>query len=277
MKNVKLIYLSPGGTTRRVAKEIRKHLESHNFKVFEFDLKGNSFSDLQDLDYTQFKDADLIGIGSPIYKWGILKPVKLFLKYLSHNSDEDKNPQSAFTFVTYGKVSSGTGLYKLAKELNKNEFDILAGLKITAPHFFESNNDWISEQKEQIIKEYVVTILSRLKSPIAWKDMKKKLKYQPLWIRLSQPFVNSRLGDIIMPQIEINKEKCKLCKTCISVCPTDAISFNGKPKIEGNCINCYNCVLNCPYDAFEADMQKMKNFVKNMRSKITESPEDQIF
>lgn len=56
--------------------------------------------------------------------------------------------------------------------------------------------------------------------------------------------------------IEINKDKCKKCGTCIEVCPsylkTDA---NGFPQANDNspfgCIQCGYCMMSCPHDAFE--------------------------
>ena len=60
--------------------------------------------------------------------------------------------------------------------------------------------------------------------------------------------------------IEIDEDKCILCKTCIEACPFDAI-FIGK---EGNLLICdgcdgdYECVSWCPNDVLEVKKEAVK-------------------
>lgn len=55
---------------------------------------------------------------------------------------------------------------------------------------------------------------------------------------------------------EIDDSKCVGCVRCISVCPEDAISMNGKTAVidTQQCIGCGRCVPVCRFDA----MQKIK-------------------
>lgn len=60
--------------------------------------------------------------------------------------------------------------------------------------------------------------------------------------------------------VEINKDKCKKCGTCIEMCPsylkTDA---NGYPEVCDNsvfgCVQCSYCMMSCPHDAIEVKGQ----------------------
>ncbi len=48
----------------------------------------------------------------------------------------------------------------------------------------------------------------------------------------------------------VKQNKCKKCKTCLSVCPTDAIIITEKGSVIGkSCIGCASCIEACPQGA----------------------------
>jgi ferredoxin len=53
--------------------------------------------------------------------------------------------------------------------------------------------------------------------------------------------------------VEVNKDKCTLCLSCVSACPAGALQDNPElPQlrfIEKNCVQCGLCVTTCPEDA----------------------------
>jgi ferredoxin len=53
--------------------------------------------------------------------------------------------------------------------------------------------------------------------------------------------------------VEVNKDKCTLCLSCVSACPAGALQDNLElPQlrfIEKNCVQCGLCVTTCPEDA----------------------------
>jgi coenzyme F420 hydrogenase subunit beta len=44
----------------------------------------------------------------------------------------------------------------------------------------------------------------------------------------------------------IRPERCVACGSCVSICPVDAISFDGLPKLTGKCTACGDCYTACP-------------------------------
>lgn len=53
--------------------------------------------------------------------------------------------------------------------------------------------------------------------------------------------------------IEVNKDRCTLCLSCVSVCPASALQDNANAPqlrfIEKNCVQCGLCASTCPEDA----------------------------
>jgi len=52
--------------------------------------------------------------------------------------------------------------------------------------------------------------------------------------------------------IQKDEEKCVHCGACISICPTEALKFNGEGKViveAEKCIHCGSCVNVCPTGA----------------------------
>ncbi len=49
---------------------------------------------------------------------------------------------------------------------------------------------------------------------------------------------------------EVDKGKCTGCESCVSECPSEAISMvDGKAKIGDACVDCGVCVDACPVEA----------------------------
>ena len=60
--------------------------------------------------------------------------------------------------------------------------------------------------------------------------------------------------------VELLRDKCQGCVSCVKVCPTEAIRVrNGKAEILGDrCIDCGACAAKCPYHAFHIRVKPLK-------------------
>ena len=52
-------------------------------------------------------------------------------------------------------------------------------------------------------------------------------------------------------KVEIDRERCKICKRCTINCTFDALSFNGERIVaeHDNCVACHRCAMKCPQEA----------------------------
>lgn len=61
---------------------------------------------------------------------------------------------------------------------------------------------------------------------------------------------------MVKPKALVDKRKCLACGGCISVCPQDAISWNGNKAVvdKENCISCGICINTCPIGAISEEV-----------------------
>ncbi|WP_456468574.1 4Fe-4S binding protein [Archaeoglobus sp.] len=56
----------------------------------------------------------------------------------------------------------------------------------------------------------------------------------------------------LVEAIQKDEDKCVHCGVCISICPTEALRFNGEKKVvieAEKCVHCGSCVKVCPTQA----------------------------
>ena len=94
----------------------------------------------------------------------------------------------------------------------------------------------------------------------------KRPKKRPISMPLPKWLADYVGKTIFKASVKFNREKCKLCSTCWSNCPGDAIipphemKKGNIPKwIKQKCITCYCCVELCPHEAVDFKLNYVKN------------------
>lgn len=55
-------------------------------------------------------------------------------------------------------------------------------------------------------------------------------------------------------KIEVDKELCTACKTCVEMCPEEVLEMNGDQPVMAqpdDCIECGSCEVNCEEGALK--------------------------
>ncbi|MBD3351321.1 MAG: DUF362 domain-containing protein [Candidatus Lokiarchaeota archaeon] len=94
----------------------------------------------------------------------------------------------------------------------------------------------------------------------------KPPKSRPVSVPLPQWLADYAGKAIFRAEVDFDPEKCRLCSTCWSNCPTQAITPPDKME-KGNipswdnekCITCYCCAELCPYEAVDFKINYVKN------------------
>ncbi|MEM0002258.1 MAG: 4Fe-4S binding protein [Desulfurococcaceae archaeon] len=71
----------------------------------------------------------------------------------------------------------------------------------------------------------------------------------------------------ITVKIEIDNEKCVLCKLCVEYCPSGVFTMENKKLAvnESRCVECYGCIPLCPTSAIRIkvlDESTLRNFAE---------------
>ena len=74
--------------------------------------------------------------------------------------------------------------------------------------------------------------------------------------------------------VQLNREKCQGCVSCVKLCPTEAIRVrNGKAEILADrCIDCGACASGCPYHAFFVKTDTLEGLSKFVYNIVLPAP-----
>ncbi len=130
-KKIFIVYFSPAGSTRHVAKIIEKQFQGIGAEVSSFDLAECSNDVATEISQQgeASEGKSCLFIGSPVYVSHAVPLVMDCIAGLKENADAFAVP-----FVTWGGACSGISLYEMGKELINKRFTLLGAAKILALH-----------------------------------------------------------------------------------------------------------------------------------------------
>ena len=78
-----LLFISPNGTTKKTAEELKKRMISDDHEVELLDIGLKPYRENDALVLEVLKSADIVGIGSPVYHMGMLDRIDRILLKMS--------------------------------------------------------------------------------------------------------------------------------------------------------------------------------------------------
>jgi len=266
-KKAVIAFISPGGTTGKVAGAIRSEVLKHGLEaeVFEIGKKQSLEPVLKALK----EEGVLFFPGSPVYA---NHPLPSIMELIGECDGSDKI--SAVPFVTWGCVTSGIALYKMGEALKNNNFIISGGLKVPSVHSLMWTMDEIygnglpSKKEDELIGEFIDKLFKSLNHE---KELSPEdLLYQPENIKEEMEKASVYGARQALPEKILSVEKCIQCGICSEFCPVDAIELSPFPKFLDNCIACYECVKKCPQNALESDFSNSKTRMQTRKESFME-------
>jgi len=236
VKQVKLVYFSPTGTTQKVLESIAKGINVEDVKHINLTLPEEAHETIP-----PFSD-ELVIIGAPVY--GGRLPVDVINRFKKLKASKTL----AILIVVYGNREFEDALLELKNLSIELGFNPIAGAAFIGEHSFATKDvpiangrpDSLDVQKAMDFGAKIKEKVMALKSPDEQMDLKVPGRF-PYEAGGAMPMVVSPVT---------NEDVCKVCDTCAGVCPAGAISINGRveTKIE-LCIRCCACIKNCPTGA----------------------------
>jgi ferredoxin len=264
VKQVKLIYFSPTGTTQKVLESIAKGITVEDVEHINLTLPEGAQQTIP-----PFSD-ELVIIGAPVY--GGRLPVDAINRFKQIKASKTL----AILIVIYGNREFEDALLELKNLAIELGFNPVAGGAFIGEHSFATKDvpiangrpDSLDVQKAMDFGAKIKDKITALQSPDAQMNLE-----------IPGRFPYEADGARSMAVSPVTKEDtCTDCGTCASVCPTAAISINGsvETKIE-LCVRCCACIKNCPTDARIWEDSMMKTIANWLNENCSTRKEPQIF
>ncbi len=273
-----IVYCSPGGTTRHVARIIEDSLETLGVPLSVCDLgEGEDVSQIIADIESAGADACLF-IGSPVYVNHAVPPVTDFIDRLPENTGA-----SAVPFVTWGNVSSGIALHEMGQSLHAKGFHIMGAAKVVAAHSMlwrapDPLGDGHPDLNDDaIIRDLVRSVYEKLQKRTGKEVPLSALDYQPGELRQEMEKTTLQMAKGHMPKRKVNQAECIQCDVCKDICPVDAITLDPYPEFADSCIACFSCVRECPEEAIKTDLTQLEAHLRTRAGQLNEQPLTQVF
>jgi len=264
VKQLKLLYFSPTGTTQKVLESI---------------AEGTAVEDVEHINLTLPQGAqqiippfsdELVIIGTPVY--GGRLPVDVIKRFKQLKASNTL----AILIVVYGNREFEDALLELKNLALELGFSPVAGGAFIGEHSFATEEVPIAKGRpDSLDLQKAIDFGAKIKDKVA------ALQSLDAQIDLEIPgrFPYEADGARAMAVSPVTREDtCTVCCTCASVCPTAAISINEsvETKIE-LCIRCCACIKNCPEDARVMEDEMWKNIANWLNENCSARKEPQIF
>lgn len=264
IKQTKLIYFSPTGTTRNVLEGV---------------AQGIGVEHAEHVDLTLVKETprsappcpdELVLIGAPVYAGRLpVDAVKRFKQL-------EANATPAVLIVVYGNREFEDALMELKQLALELGFRPVAGAAFIGEHSFATDalpiaNGRPDDRDIQAAVDFGRQVrgkITALESPDALTDLEVPGHF---------PYKADGVPKIHCAPVT-HEEKCTQCGTCEAVCPTAAVFMDaGIATHTERCIKCCACIKNCPENARTMEDDTVKNIAGWLNENFSARKEPEIF
>jgi ferredoxin len=263
VKQVKLVYFSPTGTTQKVLESIAKGITGEDVEHINLTLPEDARETIP-----PFSD-ELVILGSPVY--GGRLPVDAIKRFKQLKASRTL----AIPIVVYGNREFEDALLELKNLAIALGFAPVAGGAFIGEHSFATEDvpiangrpDSLDVQKAMAFGTKIKAKVTALPSLDTQMDLEIPGRF---------PYEGGARSMTVSPVTR--EDTCTVCGTCASVCPTAAISIKGSVATNIElCIRCCACVKNCPTGARVWQNDKMKEIASWLNKNCSARKEPQIF
>lgn len=238
--NIALFYFSGTGNTWLVAKKIQEACQQLGTSCKLYSLE--SAIDIEKV----FKEAEVIGLGYPIYGSNYPEPVRVFLDQLN------KGPKRRFFVFCTQLRYSGDGAAIGAKALRNKGYPVRQLMHVNMPNNITDFRivRWIKPKNEKALVRAVTRKAKRLTDAVIHDNrLKKGEGFGSRILGLIQRLPVQWLGSKAQNLIRVD-DHCTACGLCVKLCPSHHLTLLDHQLVMGEtCYLCYRCINHCPEKA----------------------------
>lgn len=262
INNVKLVYFSPTGTNKAVLESIAQGLVVDNVDHVDF-----TYSDALEYEQLEFEN-DVVILAAPVYAGRIpLTAVERFKAIKANNS-------LAIVVVVYGNRAFDDALLELKDLADSVGFNVIAGGAYIGEHSFASEELPIANYRpDSADLRKAVSFGQKIKDKI--QSLKTSSDVDEFAVPGNHPYKERPPAKNISP---VSNDNCKGCGLCVDLCPTGAISIDGKAVSDNElCILCSACIKGCPTSARHWESEGMLATAQRLHDNCSERREPEVF
>ena len=213
-------------------------------------------------------EDELALVGAPVYGGRIPIDAVRRLKRLKGNNTP------AAIVVVYGNRAYEDALLELRDLVQSIGFRAVAGAAFIGEHSFSTANTPLAAARPDAADlRQAAAFGSRLCEALSGMTGAEQLN-----LELPGYFPYRERGEPSRIAPSTNETLCGMCQTCVSVCPTAAITAGDKIRTEPDaCILCCACVKNCPTGARVMEEEPIKQIRKWLYEYHSERKEPEMF
>lgn len=235
---LKLVYFSPTGTTRRVVMETARHigLKSVSFDFSVYKTKKPTL---------KFNETDFALFAAPVY--GGRVPA-LFAEYLENITG--RNTPAAL-IVTYGCRDYEDAILEMKTVVESHGFKVIGAAAFPTEHSIVRTIGARRPNKEdmKVIADFGVELNRRIKKEASFDQIDIHVPGNTPYRKYS--------SSSFTPKTDASR--CTECGSCARVCPAGAISLKDPKKTDSKkCISCMKCIRICKQYARSVSPLKMR-------------------
>ncbi|MCX8044808.1 MAG: EFR1 family ferrodoxin [Desulfobacterota bacterium] len=271
-----IVYSSPAGSTKKVARAMNEILWKQGMKTFAADL-ADPIATATVLRHIAASEDHCLCIGSPVYACHAVPPVTSFIAELPA-----KKNCCAVPFITWGCVTSGLALYEMAEALVQKGYHIAGAASLPAEHsmLWQAEHPLgkgrPDEQDIAAAQAFITKISKNIADQIAGIEP-TTLNYQPELLRETMRNLSLDAVREMLPRKTVDATRCTQCNICMAACPAAAITLDPYPTFGPACFLCYRCVRLCPEHAIMADFSTMEAGLRQRAAMFQEKAEPRFF
>lgn len=257
MHELKLVYFSPTGRTRKVIMETSRSIDlksiSYDFSIYK-----------EKKPVLKFEHNDLAIFAAPVYAGRI---PALFTEYLKNISGQNT---PAALIITYGCREYDDALLELKDTVESNGFKVIAAAAFPAEHSIvpEIGARRPNKTDMKTISEYGIEINRKVRKEESFDQTEIKIPGKKPYKKYSH--------NHLVPKAAASM--CTLCGSCAKYCPSGAIPVKEPTKTDSKkCIGCMKCVYVCKQNARAVSSIKMMIARRHLKKACNSSKSADIF